>query len=174
MFKDKFTDERYKLTDEKKAIALDILRQRLNCQLQASLEACVRCGICADSCHYYVSNPKPEHVPAYRAEQLRKVYRKLYDGTSKAIPAWTGGADLDQEMAEQLVMTAYGSCTMCGRCVLNCPMGVDTRFIVRAARGMLAAMDMTPEGLKATVNVHLEVGNNMGVSEEDYLETIKW
>jgi len=33
---------------------------------------------------------------------------------------------------------------------------------------------MTPEGLKATVNVHLEVGNNMGVSEEDFTETIKW
>lgn len=174
MFHDKFNHERYKLTDEKRAIALDILRQRLNRQLQASLEACVRCGICAESCHYYVSNPKPEHVPAYRAEQLRKIYRKLYDATSKVIPAWTGAAELDQETAELLVMTAYGSCTMCGRCVLNCPMGVDTRVIVRTARGMLAAMDMTPEGLKATVKVHLEVGNNMGVTEEDYLETIKW
>lgn len=173
-FKDKFTDDRYRLTDEKRAAALDILRQRLNRQLQASLEACVRCGLCADSCHYYVSNPSPEHVPAHRAEQLRKVYRWLYDATSRVIPAWTGAAELDQELVEQLVMTAYGSCTMCGRCVLNCPMGVDTRFIVRAARGMLAAMDMTPEGLKATVNVHLEVGNNMGVTEEDYLETVKW
>jgi Fe-S oxidoreductase len=174
MFKDKFTDERYQLTDEKRAIALEILRQRLNRQLQASLEACVRCGICAEACHYYVSNPKPEHVPAYRAEQLRKIYRKLYDATSKVIPAWTGAADFDQEMVEQLVMTAYGSCTMCGRCVLNCPMGVDTRFIVRAARGMLAAMDMTPAGLKATVQVHLDVGNNMGVTAEDYIETVKW
>ncbi|MGB8981025.1 MAG: (Fe-S)-binding protein [Anaerolineales bacterium] len=174
MFADKFTDERYKLTDEKTAIAVEILRQRLNRQLQASLEACVRCGICAESCHYYVSDPKPEHVPAYRAEQLRKVYRRLYDSTSRVIPAWTGAAELDQEMVELLVMTAYGSCTMCGRCVLNCPMGVDTRLIVRAARGMLSAMDMTPEGLKATVNVHLEVGNNMGVTEEDYIETLKW
>ena len=56
MFQDKFTNERYKLTGEKRAIALDILRQRLNRQLQASLEACVRCGVCAESCHYYVSN----------------------------------------------------------------------------------------------------------------------
>jgi Fe-S oxidoreductase len=174
MFSEKFTDERYKLTDEKAAIAVELLRQRLNRQLQASLEACVRCGICAEACHYYVSDPKPEHVPAYRAEQLRKVYRKLYDATSKVIPAWTGAAELDQELVEQLVMTAYGSCTMCGRCVLNCPMGVDTRLIVRTARAMLAAMDMTPEGLRATVKVHLETGNNMGVSEEDFTETIKW
>lgn len=174
MFKDKFTDERYKLTDEKTALAIDILRQRLNRQLQASLEVCVRCGICADSCHYYVSNPKPEHVPAYRAEQLRKIYRKLFDSTSRILPGWTGAAELDQEMVEQLVMTAFGSCTMCGRCVLNCPMGVDTRHIVRTARAMLTAIDMTPAGLKATVNVHLETGNNMGVTEEDFIETLKW
>ena len=174
MFKDKFTDERFTLTDEKAALALDVLRNRLNRQLEASLEVCVRCGICADSCHYYVSNPKPEHVPAYRAEQLRKVYRKLFDSTSKAFPSWTGAAELDQEMVEQLMMTAYGSCTMCGRCVINCPMGVDTRHIVRTARAMLTAMDMTPQGLKATVDVHLQSGNNMGVTEEDFTETLKW
>lgn len=174
MFSDKFKDERFKLTDEKVALAIDVLRQRLNRQLEASLEVCVRCGICADSCHYYVSNPKPEYVPAYRAEQLRKVYRQLYDPAGKEAPGWFGAAELNQEMVEQLVMTAFGSCTMCGRCVLNCPMGVDTRQIVRTARAMLSAIDMTPEGLKATVNVHLETGNNMGVTEEDYVETVKW
>jgi Fe-S oxidoreductase len=174
MFNDKFKDERFVLTAEKAGLGLEVLRQRMNRQLEASLEACVRCGICAESCHYYVSNPKPEHVPAYRAEQLRKLYRSLYDATSKVAPGWTGAAPLDQALVEQLVMTAYGSCTMCGRCVLNCPMGVDTRVIMRTARAMLTAMDMAPEGLKATVKVHLETGNNMGVSEEDFLETIKW
>ncbi|MEW5831152.1 MAG: (Fe-S)-binding protein [Chloroflexota bacterium] len=174
MFTDKFTDERYQLTDEKKALAIEVLRLRLNRQLKASLEVCVRCGICADSCHYYVSNPKPEHVPAYRAEQLRKLYRKLSDPIAGAAPGWSGAADLDQELVERLVMTAFGSCTMCGRCVINCPMGVDTRQIVRTARAMLTAIDMTPEGLKATVDVHLETGNNMGVTEDDYVETVKW
>lgn len=174
MFNDKFKDERYKLTDEKATLAIDVLRQRLNRQLEASLEVCVRCGVCADSCHYYVSNPKPEYVPAYRAEQLRKVYRKLSDPMGKIAPGWVGAAELDQEMIEQLIMTAFGSCTMCGRCVINCPMGVDTRQIIRTARAMLTAIDMTPEGLKATVNVHLEAGNNMGVSDEDYIETIQW
>ena len=77
-------------------------------------------------------------------------------------------------MIEKLILSAFGSCTMCGRCVLNCPMGVDTRLIVRTARAMLTAIDMTPEGLKATVNVHLETGNNMGVTPDDYLETVEW
>ncbi len=174
MADEKFTDERFKLTDEKAEIALDVLRQRLNRQLEAALEVCVRCGICADSCHYYVSNPKPEHVPAYRAEQLRKIYRQLTDPLAKVAPGWVGAVNLDQEMVEKLMSAAFGSCTMCGRCVINCPMGVDTRHIIRTARAMLTAIDMTPEGLKATVNMHLEEGNNMGVGEEDYVETLQW
>lgn len=174
MADEKFTDERYQLTDKKAALALDVLRQRLNQQLQASLEVCVRCGVCADSCHYYVANPRPEHVPAYRAEQLRKVYRKLFDPLGKVAPGWVGAAELDQEMVDKLISAAFGTCTMCGRCVINCPMGVDTRQIMRTARAMLTAMDMTPEGLKATVKIHLETGNNMGVGEEDYVETLQW
>jgi Fe-S oxidoreductase len=171
---DKFTAERFQLTDEKANLALDVLRQRLNQQLEASLEVCVRCGVCADSCHYYVANPKPEHVPAYRAEQLRKIYRQLTDPMAKIAPGWIGAAELDQEMTEKLIYAAFGTCTMCGRCVINCPMGVDTRQIIRTARAMLTAIDMTPEGLKATVNVHLEEGNNMGVGLEDFVETLEW
>ncbi len=171
---ERFSDERYILTDEKHELALDVLRKRLNRQLEASLEVCVRCGICADTCHYYVANPKPEHVPAYRAEQLRKVYRGLFDPVGKVAPGWSGAAPLDQDMIEKLILSAFGSCTMCGRCVINCPMGVDTRHIIRTARAMLTAIDMTPEGLKATVNVHLDAGNNMGVTQEDYVETIEW
>ena len=174
MTEQRFADERFQLTEEKAALALDVLRQRLNRQLEASLEVCVRCGLCAESCHYYVANPKPEFVPAYRAEQLRKIYRQLFDPMGKVAPGWVGAAELDQDMVEKLMMAAFGSCTMCGRCVINCPMGVDTRQIIRTARAMLTAMDMTPEGLKATVDVHLEQGNNMGVSEEDYVETVQW
>jgi Fe-S oxidoreductase len=174
VLEDKFTDERFELTDEKAKRALDVLRGRLNRQLEASLEVCVRCGICGDSCHYYVANPKPEHVPAYRAEQLRKIYRGLFDLIGKTAPGWVGAAELDQKMVDDLIATTFGTCTMCGRCVLNCPMGVDTRHVVRTARAMLTAIDMTPEGLKATVDVHLEAGNNMGVGEEDYVETLEW
>jgi Fe-S oxidoreductase len=171
---ERFTDERYTLTDEKATKAIDVLRQSLNRQLEASLEVCVRCGVCAEACHYYVSTPKPEYVPAYRAEQLRKVYRGLFDPVGKAAPGWAGAAPLDEEMAEHILLNAFGSCTMCGRCVLNCPMGVDTRLIARTARAMLTAIDMTPEGLKATVNIHLESGNNMGVEEIDFVETVEW
>jgi Fe-S oxidoreductase len=105
---------------------------------------------------------------------LRKIYRGLSDPLSKVAPGWVGAAELDQEMVDKLMSAAFGTCTMCGRCVLNCPMGIDTRHIIRTARAMLTGIDMTPEGLKATVDVHLDSGNNMGVGEEDYVETLEW
>jgi Fe-S oxidoreductase len=168
------TDDRFSLTAETAALGRAEFERRLNRALEASLEACVRCGLCAEACHYYVSNPKPEFVPAYRAEQLRRLYRQQADPLAAVAPGWVGAAPLDQALVDRLVTAAFGTCTMCGRCVINCPMGVDTRLIVRTARGMLAAMDMVPAGLRETVQVHLDVGNNMGVSAEDYLETVKW
>jgi Fe-S oxidoreductase len=63
---------------------------------------------------------------------------------------------------------------MCGRCVLNCPFGVDTRLIVRTARSMLNAIGRTPKGLQDTVDIHLKTKNNMGVDETEFRETIEW
>jgi len=154
--------------------ALEVLERRLSRQLAASLETCVRCGICADSCHYYLADPRPEHVPAYRAELLRRIYRRHHDPVGRLFPGLVRARELDDELAEELIKSAYGTCTMCRRCVLNCPMGVDNGLIVRTARGMLAALGRVPKGLQDTVDVHLESGNNMAVSEEDFVETLEW
>ena len=59
MANEKFTDERFTLTDEKAAIALDVLRQRLNQQLEAALEVCVRCGVCANPAIIMSPTPSP-------------------------------------------------------------------------------------------------------------------
>jgi len=154
--------------------ALEILEERLDHQLISDLEVCVRCGLCADACHYYAAEPGLKHVPAYRAELLRKVYRRLYDPLGKVAPGLVGAEDLDEELLDQLVDSLFGTCTICRRCTLNCPFGIDTADIVRTGRGMLAAIGRVPKGLQDTVDIHLETKNNMGVSDEDFRETIEW
>src|SRR4030043_725002 len=65
------------LTSEPKMnLAKTMLKQMVDRRMLTALEACVRCGICTESCHYYRSNPKLEHTPYYRAEQVRRVDRK--------------------------------------------------------------------------------------------------
>jgi Fe-S oxidoreductase len=162
------------IDDRQKREALQILKERLDRRLTAYLEVCGRCALCAEACHYYVSEPKPEHTANYRNDQVRRVYRRQYDWVGRVFPAWVGARDLDEDMIETLIDAAFGTCTMCRRCSLNCMMGVDVGAMMRTARGMLAALGRVPEGLQATVDVHLETGNNMGISEEDFVETLEW
>ena len=42
------------------------------------------------------------------------------------------------------------------------------------ARSMLVEAELLPAGLKRTLDLALESGNNMGVSREDLLDTIEW
>jgi Fe-S oxidoreductase len=53
-------------------------------------------------------------------------------------------------------------------------MGINIPYIIRAARGALAEVGLVPPGLQSTVDTALKSGNNMGISKEDWLETIEW
>ena len=107
-------------------LALKTLEAQLNQPLVTALEACARCGICAEACHYYRAEPKVEHIPAYRAEQLRSVYRYEHDFLSKLLPIWTHSKKLDEPTLANLTEIAFSQCTLCRRCTVNCPLGVDT------------------------------------------------
>ena len=63
---------------------------------------------------------------------------------------------------------------MCGRCVKHCSIGVDIPFIVRTGRRMLATMGMVPKTLQATVDAAVNTGNNMGIPEDEFVDTIQW
>lgn len=129
---------------DKVAQALQVLSERLTRQLETSMHACAHCGLCNDSCHYFVSIKEPEMVPTYKADRLRNVWKRRYDWLGQIWPWYVGARDLDDEVIQELWDTAWGACTMCGRCVTNCPFGVDTRLIIGTARAMLGAIDLVP------------------------------
>ena len=154
--------------------AMDVLAAKLTRQLAVNMHACVHCGLCFDSCHYYLSTGDPKLTPAYKAEQLRRLYKGRYDWMGRLAPGWVHAAKPTEEQLDQLYDVAWGSCTMCRRCNFSCPMGLDMGLIMRTARSMLTALGRTPSGLQATVDTHLESGNNMGISREDFVETAEW
>jgi Fe-S oxidoreductase len=150
--------------------------KKLNRQMMTSLLACVHCGICTESCHYVLSNPgDPTFAPSYKADQIRKFFKRHYDWTGRVIPWWVKARSLysDEEL-EQLKDTVFGKCTNCRRCTLNCPMGVDYPTFNRMARGLLVSVGIMPEGVAVVSKDQWEIGNQMGVLKEDYLETLEW
>ena len=154
-------------------LALQTLEAQLNQPLETALEACARCGLCAEACHYYRAEPKVEHVPAYRAEQLRSVYRYEHDFLSRLFPVWTGSKKLDESTLANLTEIAFSQCTLCRRCTVNCPLGVDTPLMMRAIRGMASAAGMAPEILVMLADAAIEKGKDPTFYKEMFLEQIR-
>jgi len=141
-------------------VAKNVLRNQRTQQLICALEACARCGICAESCHYYASEPGTKHIPASRGEALRKVYRALFDPLGRIFPQWVGAKKLTEEELDAWVEMAFGRCTLCERCVINCPMGVDTAAMMQIVRRTLTETGKAPEILVQLVDAALERGKH--------------
>jgi Fe-S oxidoreductase len=155
---------------------LERYEKKLNRQVVGSLLACVHCGNCTDSCHYVLANPDdPTFAPAYKADKIRKLFKRHFDWTGRVFPWWVkAGTVMTDEELEELKDTVFGKCTNCRRCTLNCPMGVDLATFNRMARGLLVSVGIMPEGVAVVSKDQWELGNQMGVLQEDYLETLEW
>jgi Fe-S oxidoreductase len=155
---------------------VDRMGQKLNRQMAASLAACVHCGMCIESCHYVLTNPgDPTYAPVYKADQIRKIFKRNYDWMGRVFPWWVKAkSPITDEDLEQLKDTVFGKCTNCRRCSINCPMGVDYATFNRMARGLLVNAGIMPEGVAVVSKDQWEIGNQMGVLKEDYLETLEW
>ncbi len=155
---------------------IERMGKKLNRQIVGSLAGCVHCGMCTDSCHYVLANPgDPTYAPAYKADQIRKIFKRHYDWTGRVAPWWVKAKSVhSDEDLETLKDTVFGKCTNCRRCTLNCPMGVDYATFNRMARGLLVSVGVMPEGVAVVSKDQWEIGNQMGVLKEDYLETLDW
>jgi Fe-S oxidoreductase/CheY-like chemotaxis protein len=155
---------------------LERFSKKLNRQIVGSLTACVHCGMCTTSCHYVLANPgDPTYAPAYKADKIRKLFKKHHDWTGRVAPWWVkaGSLHTDEDL-EELKDTVFGKCTNCRRCTLNCPMGVDLATFNRMARGLLVSVGVMPEGVAVVSKDQWEIGNQMGVLKEDYIDTLEW
>lgn len=155
---------------------IERLRTKVNRQAMLSLEACVHCGLCADQCHYVLANPgDPTYAPAYKADRLRKLFKAHVDWTGRIFPWWVNAHSVysDAEL-EEFKDVVFGKCTNCRRCSLNCPMGVDMASFNRIARGLLVHVGVMPAGVAVVAKDQWEIGNQMGVLPEDYLDTLQW
>jgi Fe-S oxidoreductase len=155
---------------------IDLLGEKLNRQMVGSLVACVHCGLCTDACHYVLANPGDvTYAPAYKADRIRKIFKRHYDWTARVLPKWVGAATVNsEEDLEELKDIVFGKCTNCRRCTINCPMGVDFATFNRMTRGLLVSVGIMPEGVAVVSKDQWEIGNQMGVLKEDYLDTLEW
>jgi len=161
------------LTKGKLDLAEEMLGKLVDRRVLTALETCVRCGICTESCHYWQSNPKTEHTPYYRAEMVRRLYRRFFDPLGRAFPQWVGIKESKEELLRQLSDIAFSSCTLCQRCTFACPFGVETAEIMRVMRSIGTATGYAPEMLVELANLAITKEESADMFRDIYLEQIK-
>lgn len=111
------------------------------------LESCVHCGLCAEACHFHLTTQDPKYTPILKLEPLRRAYWREHSPWAplvRALGIVKAPTVADLQAWQELV---YDSCTMCGRCTLACPMGIDIAELVRATRHGMFEAGLVPERL---------------------------
>jgi Fe-S oxidoreductase len=140
---------------------MDFLKPRMGARLKTWLNICAHCGLCADTCHFYLANDRdPKMIPAHKVKFLKDIRKKK--------------GKVDRDYLQKIYDTVYHECNMCRRCTLYCPFGIDIALMISLLRGLLLSQGIAPEGLVKAVDNYKETGNQMAVSKEDWVETIEW
>ncbi len=162
------------LQEEKIKKGLQVFDDLHDSKLLTHLNSCVHCGLCAESCIYYLATGDERFTPARKVEIVSSIYRRYHTFTGKVFPSLVNARDLDEDTSKEMVDLLFGACTMCGRCNIHCSIGVDITYLVRTGRTMLSNMGMVPASLQSTVIAALESGNNMSIPKQEFVDTLKW
>ena len=137
------------------------LDEKLNARVKTYLGICARCGLCADTCHFFLANDRdPKLVPSYKMKSLLELLKKK--------------GDVSKEWMEDFFEQVYGTCTMCRRCSIYCPFGIDIASMVSFMRSLVVTQGMQPQPLKEATQNYWDTGNQMAVTDEDWVDTIQW
>jgi Fe-S oxidoreductase len=135
--------------------------------LMLSIDNCVKCNTCADSCPIFEASGRLEaYRPLFRSEVLRSIIKKYIKPGGKLIAPFSGtNIDLNWETVARLVQLAY-RCTLCRRCAQACPMGVDNGLLSREIRKLFSQeLGISPQELHEDGTIkQLKTGSSTGLS----------
>ena len=96
-------DKDWKLPANWKEIVIEGMRERLKKyrSFKLFMDICVRCGACADKCHFYIGTGDPKNMPVLRAELLRSVYRRYFTTAGKVFGRFAGARDLTEDVLKK-------------------------------------------------------------------------
>jgi Fe-S oxidoreductase len=160
------------MEQEKKEKLLDLFRSKLDRPMRYYLDVCTRCGICKDACFAYASVPKAEYTPVWRAEVVRKIYKRYFKWTGKLFPFLGESKEIDDDSIKQLYDAAY-TCTGCRRCMMVCPFGIDTQAIQSIAKLLLIGNESAPEELSMLADASIEKGKQLELYKASFVQGIK-
>jgi Fe-S oxidoreductase len=158
------SDADWKLPPDWKEIILQGMEERLNRfrSFRLFMDICVRCGACADKCHFFIGSGDPKNMPVLRAELLRSVYRRYFTRSGKLLGKVAGARDLTVEVLKEWFYYFY-QCTECRRCSVFCPYGIDQAEITMMGRELLNLVGCNINWIIEPAANCLRTGNHLGI-----------
>jgi len=137
------------------------------------MDVCVRCGACADKCHYFIGSGDPKNMPVLRAELLRSVYRNDFTTAGKILGKIAGGRKLTAGVLKEWFYYFY-QCTECRRCSVFCPYGIDTAEITMMARELMNLVGLSIEWICTPLSNCFRTGNHLGIQPHGFKDSIEF
>ncbi len=166
-------EQDWKLPENWKQIILDGMKERLEKfrSFRLFMDICVRCGACADKCHYYIGSGDPKNMPVLRAELIRSVYRRYFSTSGKLFGKQAGARDLTVDVLKEWFYYFY-QCTECRRCSVFCPYGIDQAEITMIGRELLNLVGLNINwALEPAANC-FRTGNHLGIQPHGFKDSI--
>jgi Fe-S oxidoreductase len=169
-------DEDWQLPENWKEIISKGFRERLDRfrSIKVFMDICVRCGACADKCHFFIGSGDPKNMPVLRAELLRSVYRndfttagKIIGSLGKNFKKIIGARELDLQILKEWWYYLF-QCSECRRCSVFCPYGIDTAEITIMGRELLNLIGLNIDWIATPVANCYRTGNHLGIQPHAY------
>ena len=155
--------------------AIDKFVSETGAKVASYLDACIHCGQCASACHYYqASGGDPRHAPVMKFQPLQKVYKannEPFSWLRKMLSLAPKKLTMEEMVEWQDLI--YGSCSLCGRCTLVCPMGIDIAAMVSIMREGMASVDLVPQEILQMAHTARDTGSPMGVDPAKLKQTLR-
>jgi len=166
-------DEDWKLPENWKEIILNGLKERLGKfrSLKIFMDCCVRCGACADKCHFFLGTGDPKNMPVLRAELLRSVYRNDFTLAGKILGRMAGAREMTVGVLKEWFMYSY-QCTECRRCSVFCPYGIDTAEVTMMLRELLHMVGVGINWILEPASNSNRTGNHMGLQPHTFKDNV--
>ncbi|MGM0610933.1 MAG: sulfate reduction electron transfer complex DsrMKJOP subunit DsrK [Thermodesulfobacteriota bacterium] len=166
-------DEDWKLPDNWQEIFLQGMRERLDRfrTFKIFMDICVRCGACADKCHYFIGSGDPKNMPVLRAELLRSIYRGEFTKSGKILGRFAGGRKLTLATLKELWYYLF-QCSECRRCSVFCPYGIDTAEITIMGRELINLLGLNVDWIQAPVANCYRTGNHLGIQPHAFKDML--
>jgi Fe-S oxidoreductase len=149
--------------------AIKSMVEQIDAPSSVFFSSCVHCGMCADACLFFTETQDPKYIPIHKLKPMRRVWHQEYTFWGKFMKMLGLSKPVTDEELEQWEELVYDSCTLCGRCSMVCPMGIDITYMIRKFREAMVAAGHAPPDLKAATKRAIEIGSPMGVT----LQTLK-